>query len=62
VVQPELARNYFLATASARKLDDATQAVMDVLVDETRRLIASGRWEAELLLRDEALPKTRGRP
>jgi LysR family nitrogen assimilation transcriptional regulator len=52
VVQPELARTYFLATPSAsgaRDPDPATQAVKEVLVDEARAMIASGRWEAEFL-------------
>jgi LysR family nitrogen assimilation transcriptional regulator len=49
VVRPDLARTYFLATASAREPDPATRAVMDVLVEEARRMIASGRWEAEFL-------------
>jgi LysR family transcriptional regulator, nitrogen assimilation regulatory protein len=50
VVQPDLARTYALATPSARAPDPATQAVMTVLIDETRHMIASGRWEAEFLL------------
>lgn len=65
VVQPDLARTYFLATPSAREPDPATQAVMDVLVDETRRMIASGRWEAEFLFgkrRTPATPGTAARP
>jgi DNA-binding transcriptional LysR family regulator len=49
VVQPDLARTYFLATPAAREPDPATQAVLDVLVDEARHMIASGRWEAEFL-------------
>ena len=49
VVQPDLARTYFLATPSAREPDPATRAVMEVLVDETRALIDAGRWEAEFL-------------
>lgn len=49
VVQPDLARTYFLATPSAREPDPATRAVMAVLVDETRTLIDAGRWEAEFL-------------
>ena len=49
VVQPDLARTYFLAPPSAREPDPATRAVMEVLVDETRALIDAGRWEAEFL-------------
>jgi len=49
VVQPDLARTYFLATSSAREADPATRAVRDVLVDEARALIDAGRWEAEFL-------------
>lgn len=49
VVQPEIMRNYFLATPSAREPDAATRAVMDVLLDEARALIDAGRWQAEFL-------------
>ncbi|MGJ7545871.1 LysR family transcriptional regulator [Variovorax sp. LT1R16] len=58
VVQPDLARTYFLATPSARAPDPATRAVMEALVDETRRMIASGRWEAEFLLGKRRAPGT----
>lgn len=54
VVLPDLVRTYSLATPSAREPDPATRAVMDVLVDEVRRMITSGRWEAEFLFRREA--------
>jgi LysR family nitrogen assimilation transcriptional regulator len=49
VVQPELARTYFLATPSARDPDPATQVVMEALVDEARAMIEAGRWEAQFL-------------
>lgn len=56
VVQPDLARTYFLATPSAREPDPATRAVMEALVDEARGMIASGRWEAEFLLGQRRAP------
>ncbi len=49
VVNPDLARTYSLATPAGREPDPAIQAVLDVLVDEARHMIASGRWEAEFL-------------
>jgi LysR family transcriptional regulator, nitrogen assimilation regulatory protein len=62
VVQPDLTRSYFLATPSAREPDPATRAVMTVLVEETRRMIASGRWEAEFLLGEKSAPAAPARP
>ncbi|MFM9924414.1 LysR family transcriptional regulator [Variovorax sp. H27-G14] len=58
VVQPDLARTYFLATPSAREPepDPVVQAVRDALVDEARDMIASGRWEAEFLLGQRRAP------
>lgn len=56
VVQPELARTYFLATPSARAPDPATGAVMDALVDEARTLTETGRWEAEFLVGKHGSP------
>ena len=62
VVQPDLTRSYFLATPSAREPDPATRAVMTVLVEETRRMIASGRWEAEFLLGEKSAPAAPATP
>lgn len=61
VVQPDLARTYFLALPSGREPDPATRAVMDALVEQTRHMIASGRWEAEFLFGEK--PRgARGKP
>ncbi len=49
IVQPELMRTYFLATPSAKAPDAAAKVVMDALVDEARRMIAGGQWDAEFL-------------
>jgi DNA-binding transcriptional LysR family regulator len=60
VVQPEIMRDYFLATLSARTPDAATRAVLDVLVDETRTMIETGRWQAEFLLEGRGTAGTAG--
>lgn len=52
VVQPELVRTYSLALPAGRVRDAATQAVMEALLSQSRRLIDQGAWEAEWLHRD----------
>lgn len=48
VARPQLQRAYTLATAADRVADAATQVVADALVQESRRLIEAGIWQAEL--------------
>jgi DNA-binding transcriptional LysR family regulator len=48
VARPQLQRAYTLATPADRMPDAATQVVIDALVQETRRLILAGSWQAEL--------------
>jgi DNA-binding transcriptional LysR family regulator len=48
VARPQLQRAYTLATPADRMPDAATQVVVDALVQETRRLVLAGRWQAEL--------------
>lgn len=47
VVRPELPRSYHLATSADREIDPVMQAVIQVLEQVVRQLVASGRWEAE---------------
>ncbi len=48
VARPQLQRAYTLATPADRMPDAATQVVIDALVQETRRLVLAGSWQAEL--------------
>lgn len=48
VARPQLQRAYTLATPADRMPDAATQVVAEALVQETRRLILAGSWQAEL--------------
>jgi len=49
VVRPALQRSYAIATPADRAPDPAAQVVARALVRQAARLIAEGRWEAELL-------------
>ncbi|WP_159914699.1 LysR family transcriptional regulator [Pantoea sp. 18069] len=48
VAAPQLQRSYTLATSADRVVDAPTQVVVDALVQETRRLVLAGCWQAEL--------------
>lgn len=49
VAQPRLQRTYTVATASDKPLDAAAQVVLQVLGEQVRELINSGRWDARWL-------------
>lgn len=54
VMRPALQRSYFIATPADRAPDPAARVVARSLVRQAARLIAEGRWEAELLARADA--------
>ena len=51
VARPDLHRTYSLATQAGRPVDAATQVVMDALVQQMKKMIDTGVWEAQWLAR-----------